>query len=173
MRYDLTVPLARSIATVAPKLEKFHEFGGTLKFYTIDDVYRQKPSSNKISAFGEAAFDIISDEHDLTIKEAEVIKVLEEITNNFPCLTRQDICFNINHSDILSLVFDHCGVQSEHRDVAINALAQLSVAQVDWQQVERRLAAEGLSKTSVLKLHEFIFRGKRLNAYATIWRRWC
>ena len=116
LRYDLTAPLARSVATMAPDLEKLAAFGGTIKLYAIDDVYRES-GANAISSHGEAAFDIISDGSDLSIKEAEVIKVLEEITATFPCLAREKICFNINHSDILTLVFDHCGVHREHRDV--------------------------------------------------------
>lgn len=162
MRYDLTIPLARSLATTAPQFEQFDAFGGSLKLYSISDVYRLGGDTT-ISSHGEAAFDIISDGHDLAIKEAEAMKVLQEIGDTFPCLAGQSVCFNINHSEILALAFDHCGVQTEHRDKAIDHLATLSVIGVTWQQVERNLAADGLSKTSILKLHEFIFRGERLD----------
>ena len=162
MRYDLNTPLALTVATIAPELEKLKAFGGTVKCYSIESVYRQE-EVNVISSHGEAAFDIISDGNDLSIKEAEVIKVLEEITTNFPCLTGENICFNINHSDILTLVFDHCDVHAQHRDLAIDQLAQLSVNANTWHDVERTLLGKGLSRTSVLKLQGFIFRGRMLN----------
>lgn len=157
----MTIPLARSVATVAPKIMKYDAFGGQIKFYIVDDVYRQAGKEGaEVASYGEAAFDIVSDSQDLTLKEAEAMKVLEEIAATFPCLNPENMCFNVNHSDILNLVFDHCCVQVEYRDVVISLIAQLSVGDTTWVEMERSLQDRGLAKTSVIKLQDFIFRGK-------------
>ena len=70
--------------------------------------------------FGEADFDIVTtDTLDLALKEAEVIKVLDEIVIAFPALRSSPMCFQLGHSDLLQLIFDFCGVeQSSRRAVA-------------------------------------------------------
>ena len=51
---------------------------------------------------GEVDFDIISpDTLDLALKEAEMIKVLDEIVDVFPSLS--PMCFHLGHSDLLRM----------------------------------------------------------------------
>ena len=54
--------------------------------------------------FGEVDFDIVStDTLDLALKEAEVIKVLDEIVTTFPSLSSTQMCFHLGHSQLLQL----------------------------------------------------------------------
>jgi translation initiation factor 2-alpha kinase 4 len=114
--------------------------------------------------FGEVDFDIVTtDTLDLALKEAEVLKVLDEIVQAFPSLSNAQMCFQVGHSDLLQLIFDHCGVESSCRRQAAEALSKLHVHGHTWQKVraELRSTTVGVSATSVDELQRFDFRGKR------------
>ncbi|KAF4546580.1 Pek gcn2 protein kinase [Lasiodiplodia theobromae] len=78
--YDFTLPYARSIARQAPPVEKT---------YTIGHVYRDAFTGGAPRSNGEADFDIISyNSLDLALKEAEVVKVVDESCRIAPSLRR-------------------------------------------------------------------------------------
>ncbi|OBT84497.1 PEK/GCN2 protein kinase [Pseudogymnoascus sp. 03VT05] len=148
LRYDLTLPFARSIAKNPPRMQKSYAFG---------DVFRDKSGGQPLS-FGEVNFDIVSDSLDLALKEAEVIKVLDEIIASFPCMATVPMCFQLNHSDILNLIFDHCGVDVGCRLSATETLSKLHVSQWTWARIKTDLRSNGLSAASIDELSSFDFR---------------
>ncbi|KID73409.1 Serine/threonine-protein kinase, GCN2, partial [Metarhizium brunneum ARSEF 3297] len=152
--FDLTMGNARMIAkqTGGPILQR--------SFY-FNNVYRDKLDTGQPSVFGEVDFDIVTtDTLDLALKEAEVLKVLDEIVQAFPSLSNAQMCFQVGHSDLLQLIFDHCGVESSCRRQAAEALSKLHVHGHTWQKVraELRSTTVGVSATSVDELQRFDFR---------------
>ncbi len=154
LRYDLTVPLARSVARGGVQIPKSYAFG---------NVYRQtfdiNEDVNELHLGEEAVFDIVSENTDLMLHEAEVIKVLDDIMTTIPCLARENMCFNINHSDLLDAVFEHCAVAKEHRRNASDTLAKLDVDTYSWDNATAALLGFGLTQVSIRNLEEFSFRG--------------
>lgn len=103
MPYDLTLSHARAIAKHEPSVERSFAFG---------PVFRDRQSGGQPQTFGEVDFDIVSvDSLDLALKEAEVIKVLDEIVASFPSLSSAQMCFHLSHSDLLNLIFDFCRIE--------------------------------------------------------------
>lgn len=151
--YDLTLPHARAIAKHEPAVSRSFAFG---------PVFRDKQLGGQPQSFGEVDFDIVStDSLDLALKEAEVIKVLDEITCSFPSLEATQMCFHINHSDLLSLIFDFCQIEPSIRQHVSDTLSKLNVQQWTWQKIKAELRSPliGISATSVDDLQRFDFRG--------------
>lgn len=94
--YDLTLPNARMLARVSPPYRRSFCFG---------TVYRSEdPSgSGEPRGYGEVDFDVLSkDSADFEVAEAEVMKVLSEITDEFPIYSKKaSVCFYMNHADLL------------------------------------------------------------------------
>jgi translation initiation factor 2-alpha kinase 4 len=152
--YDLTLPHARSIAKHDPSVQRSFAFG---------PVFRDRQSGGQPQTFGEVDFDIVSsDSLDLALKEAEVIKVLDEVVTSFPALASTQMCIHINHSDLLSLIFDYCRIETSIRDQVADTLSKLNVQNWTWQKIKTELRSPliGVSVTSVDDLQNFDFRGK-------------
>lgn len=91
--YDLTLPYARLLA---------REMAPAPKTYTLGTVYRKNPAGGQPTNFREVDFDVISyDSLDLSLKEAEAMKVLDEVIDAFPGMSGMKMCFHINHSTLL------------------------------------------------------------------------
>lgn len=151
--YDLTLSHARTIAKHEPSVERSFAFGR---------VFRDRDSGGQPLTLGEVDFDIVStDTLDLALKEAEVIKVLDEIAETFPSLTATQMCFHLNHSDILGLVFDFCRIEPSIRQAVAEALSKLNVQSWTWQKIRTELRSPliGVSAPSVDDLQRFDFRG--------------
>lgn len=115
--YDLTLPHVRAIAKHEPPVERSFAFG---------PVFRDRQSGGQPQTFGEVDFDIVStDTLDLALKEAEVIKVLDEIVLSFPSLATTQMCFHLNHSDLLGLIFDFCRIDTSIRQTVSDTLSKL------------------------------------------------
>jgi translation initiation factor 2-alpha kinase 4 len=131
--------------------------------FTFGSVFRDKQDTGQPQMFGEVDFDIVTvDTLDLALKEAEVLKVLDEIINTFPSLSSSQMCFHIGHSDILQLIFEYCGIQPSSRRAAADVLSRLNIHNHTWQKIrmELRSPAVGISATSIDELQRFDFRGK-------------
>lgn len=150
--YDLTLPHARSIARQSPSCTRSFAFGS---------VFRDKSGGQPIS-FGEVDFNIVSDSLDLALKEAEVIKVLDEIVAGFPSLAATQMCFHLNHSDLLSIILDFCRIELSIRSAVVEVLSKLNIQQWTWQKIrnELRSPAIGVSAVSLDDLQRFDFRGQ-------------
>lgn len=152
--YDLTMGHARTVAKQAtgPIVPRTFTFGS---------VYRDKQDTGQPQMFGEVDFDIVTaDTLDLALKEAEVLKVLDEIVHTFPSLSSSSMCFHIGHSDLLQLIFEHCGIELACRRAAADVLSKLNIHTNTWQKIriELRSSAVGVSATSVDELQRFDFR---------------
>jgi translation initiation factor 2-alpha kinase 4 len=152
--FDLTLPHARAIAKHEPSVQRSFAFG---------PVFRDRDSGGQPQSFGEVDFDIVStDTLDLALKEAEVIKVLDEIVASFPSLAATQMCFHINHSDLLGLIFDFCRIEPSIRQAVSDTLSRLNVQSWTWQKIRTELRSPiiGVSATSVDDLQRFDFRGR-------------
>jgi translation initiation factor 2-alpha kinase 4 len=150
--YDLTLPHARQIAKHATNC---------FRTFTFGNVFRDKAGGQPVS-FGEVDFDIVSDSLDLALKDAEVVKVLDEIVVGFPSLAATQMCFHLNHSDLLNLIFDFCKIDPSIRSGAADVLSKLNIQQWTWQKIKNELRSPliGVSATSLDDLQRFDFRGK-------------
>lgn len=148
VRHDLTLPFARSIAKNPPATQKSFAFG---KVY--DNSADGPPRSHE-----EADYDIVSDSVDLTLKDAEVLKVIDEIILSLPCLDKTPMCFHLNHSDLLGLVFEQCGVEIACQSAATETLSRLGLGRVDLSMLRNELRSNGLSEANIEELSAFDFR---------------
>ncbi|KAH6955402.1 anticodon binding domain of tRNAs-domain-containing protein [Fusarium avenaceum] len=152
--YDLTLGNARMMAKQAsgPVVQRAFTFG---------NVFRDKQDMGQPLMFGEVDFDIVTtDTLDLALKEAEVLKVLDEIIHTFPSLSTTAMCFHLGHSDLLQLIFEHCGIEPASRRAAADVLSKLNIHNYTWQKIriELRSPTVGVSATSVDELQRFDFR---------------
>ncbi|KAF1964275.1 kinase-like protein [Bimuria novae-zelandiae CBS 107.79] len=161
--YDLTLPYARSIGRGAPFLEKT---------FTISTVYRDNyggaPRSN-----GEADFDIVSyDTLDLALKESEVLKVVDEVVDEFPSLAAVQMCFHLNHTDLLTIIMDFCRISAPRRTAVKEVLSKLNIDKYNWQKIKNELRAPeiGVSSTSLDDLARFDWRDTPDKAFAKLRR---
>jgi eukaryotic translation initiation factor 2-alpha kinase 4 len=151
--YDLTLPHARAIARQAPPTQKSFAFG-----YVYRDLY----TGGQPRSHGEVDFDIVSyDSLDLALKEAEVMKVLDEIVDSFPSIKTAQMCFHINHSDLLELIMEYCRIAVPQRPAVKEILSKLNIGQWTWLKIRNELRAPslGVSSTSLDDLARFDFRG--------------
>ncbi|KAF2652136.1 kinase-like protein [Lophiostoma macrostomum CBS 122681] len=162
--YDLTLPYARSIGRGASFLEKT---------FTIGSVYRDSYTGGPPRSNGEADFDILSyDTLDLALKEAEVLKVIDEVIDEFPSLAATQMCFHLNHADLLDLVMDYCRINVPLRPAVKEALSKLNIQGNDWQKIRNELRAPeiGIPSTSLDDLARFNWRETPEKAFSKLRR---
>ncbi|KAI9829616.1 MAG: hypothetical protein M1826_005506 [Phylliscum demangeonii] len=150
--YDLTLPHARLIAKQIPAAQKTFAFG---------TVYRDLSTGGQPRDFGEVDFDIVSrDLPDFALKEAEVIKVIDEIIDSFPSLTSVHMCYHINHANLLDLIMDFCRIVPPQRAAVQDIISKLNIGQWTWQRIRNELRSPslGVSSTSLDDLMRFDFR---------------
>ena len=155
--FDLVMGHARSLArmtntTAVPQ-----------RSYSFGNIFRDRHDGGQPDVYGEVDFDIVTtDALDLALKEAEVIKVLDEIVAAFPTTSSTPVCFQLGHSDLLHLIFEFCGVEVGARQAAAEVLSKLNIRNFSWQKVrgELRSPLVGVSATTVDELQRFDFRGQ-------------
>ncbi|KAH6850740.1 anticodon binding domain of tRNAs-domain-containing protein [Chaetomium sp. MPI-CAGE-AT-0009] len=152
--FDLVMGQARSLARIT---------NGTvpLRSYSFGNIFRDRHDGGQPDVYGEVDFDIVTtDALDLALKEAEVIKVLDEIVAAFPTTSSTPICFQLGHSDLLHLIFEFCGVEPGVRHAAAEVLSKLNIRNFTWPKVRSELRSPlvGMSATSVDELQRFDFR---------------
>ena len=154
--YDLTLPLARSLARQDHAAERTFTFG---------TVYRDASPGSAPHSNEEADFDIVSyDSRDLALKEAEVIMVMDEVLAEIPALISAQMCFHISHSDLLEAIMDFCPVAISQRAAVKKSLGKLNIQQGKvfwtWEKVRRELGAPsiGVSSISLDAMAQFDFR---------------
>ncbi|KAI0024443.1 anticodon binding domain of tRNAs-domain-containing protein [Xylariomycetidae sp. FL0641] len=160
--YDLMLGNARTLARqIGPAKIR--------RSYTFGSVYRHKESGRQPTAHLEVDFDIISnDSLDLAMREAEAIKVLEEVVDKFPFKT--PMCFHLGHSDLLQLIFELCNVGVSSRAAAAEELSLLHFESNDPLKIRLRLRHPPLSlpPTVIQDLMRFDFRDSPTQAFATL-----
>lgn len=160
--FDLTLPGARSIGRRKPPTEKSYAFG---------NVYRDTYTGGAPRSNGEVDFDIVSyDTLDLALKEAEVIKVLDEIIDGFPSLSASQMCFHLNHADLLELIMEFCRISVPQRPAVKEILSKLNIQQWTWQKIRSELCSPtvGVSFNSLDDLAGFDWRDSPEKGFARI-----
>ncbi|KAL4949097.1 anticodon binding domain of tRNAs-domain-containing protein [Aspergillus filifer] len=150
--FDLTLPNARAIPRQDSSLEKTFTFG---------TVYRETTHGGEPRTHKEVDFDIVSrNTLDLALKEAEVIKVLDEIIEEFPPLKASPMCFLINHSDLLQLIMEFCRLKPSQVPLVKEVMSRLNVGKHSMQKIrsDLRSPAIGVASTSLDELARFDFR---------------
>jgi eukaryotic translation initiation factor 2-alpha kinase 4 len=159
--YDLTLGHARMLAKQA-------NGAPVQRSFTFGNVFRDLGDSGQPQMFGEVDFDIVTtDTLDLALKEAEVLKVLDEIIVAFPSLSSNQMCFHLGHSDLLQLIFEFCRIEPPARKAAADTLSKLNIRNNTWQKIRGEFRGEfvGLSSTSIDELQRFDFRGKHCSSF--------
>ncbi|KAI4208021.1 MAG: hypothetical protein LQ346_000185 [Caloplaca aetnensis] len=152
MPLDLTLPNARMLA-------KYLSPGP--KTYTFGDVYRAVPSGGHPRVVGEVDFDIISyNSLDLALREAEAIKVLDEIVDEFPSMAAVPMCYHINHSRILDAILDACDVPPSKKAAVKEVISRLHTGEHTWATIRSELRNPPVSvpATSIEELITYDFR---------------
>lgn len=160
--YDLILPNARAIALNRPASERTFAFG---------NVFRNNSTGGAPRHNGEVDYDIVTaDTLDLALKEAEVIKVLDEIVDEFPAFTSTQMCFHLNHSDLLNLIMEYCRISVPQRPAVKEILSKLNIDTWNWQKVMRELRTPtlGVSATSLDDMARFDFRDTPDKAFSKI-----
>jgi translation initiation factor 2-alpha kinase 4 len=160
--YDLILPNARAIARRYPAADRIFAFG---------NVFRNTFSGGAPRSTGEVDFDIVShDTLDLALKEAEVIKVLDEVIEEFPAFTSTQMCFHLNHADLLDLIMDYCRISIPQRPAVKELLSKLNIHDFTFTKIRNELRSPTLavSSTSLDDLARFDFRDTPDKAFAKI-----
>ncbi|RYO79690.1 hypothetical protein DL762_008049 [Monosporascus cannonballus] len=129
------------------------------KSFTFGNVYRDRHNGGQPIMIGEVDFDIVSENTlDLALKEAEAIKVLDEVVTAFPLPS--PMCFHLGHSDLLQLILEFCNIDLAARRSAADALSKLNIHSHTFQKVRAELRSPliGISGTSIDELKRFDFR---------------
>ena len=148
--YDLTLPFARLLAQNKIAHARHYSFGVVYRSNKVDG----RPPTNS-----EASFDIVSySAKDLSIKDAEVLKVVDEI---FPSLKQnKSIVIFLNHTELLDMLLRHCGIDVEHwKDVKF-ILSEINKVKGSWKRLEKKLRDPqyGLPSASIQQLAHFNFQ---------------
>lgn len=152
LAYDLTLPHALVLSYEHAPFEKTFTFG---------NVYRDPLLGGEPKQIGEIDFDIVSySSSDLALKEAETIKVLDEVIQECPPLKASTLCFQINHSDLLNLVLDFCKIKETQALAVKEAISRLNTGNWSWELIRNELqASTSISSASLEDLMRFNFRG--------------
>lgn len=130
LRYDLTVPFARFVATNSIS---------NIKRYHIAKVYRRdQPAMTKgrMREFYQCDFDVAG-AYDSMIPDAEVLAVTCE---GLLGLGISDFKIKVNHRKILDGIFQACGVKEE--DVRKISSAVDKLDKVPWEAVKKEMTVE-------------------------------
>ncbi|KAI0885185.1 serine/threonine-protein kinase gcn2 [Annulohypoxylon maeteangense] len=160
--FDLMLGNARVLA-------KHTNHSRVRKSFTFGSVYRDRRNGAQPLMIGEVDFDIVStDTLDLALKEAEVMKVLDEIIDTFP--STSPMCFHLGHSDLLQLIFDFCNVDLNARRQTAESLSKLNIHSYTFQKIRAELRSPliGISATSIEDLKRFDFRDTPAKAFAKL-----
>jgi translation initiation factor 2-alpha kinase 4 len=180
--YDLTLPYARSIGRGAPFLEKTFTIGQVScssyqpleRHLLTTQVFRETYTEGAPRSIGEANFDILSyDTLDLALKEAEVLKVVDEIIEEFPSFGSTPMCFHLNHADLLDMIMDFCRISISQRPAVKAVLSKLNISKDNtWQRIRNELRSSdvGVTSTSLDDLARFDWRDTPEKAFAKIRR---
>ncbi|KAB8349460.1 hypothetical protein FH972_023487 [Carpinus fangiana] len=160
--YDLTLPHARAIAKEASVPERSFTFG---------TVFREAATGYAPRGGREADFDLVSHNViDNALREAEVIKVMDEIIDELPSFSRTPMCYHVNHARLLDIILDSCRIASAQRAAAKAVMGKLNLQSWTWVKIrtELRAPAIAISSTSLDELAQFDFRDSIKKSYARL-----
>ncbi|KAI1623263.1 eukaryotic translation initiation factor 2-alpha kinase [Exophiala viscosa] len=150
---DLTLPFARTLG------QSPHNYAKT---YCFGTVYRATAPGVQPRHVPEVDFDFVSHgDNDLSIKEAEVIKVLDEILNEFPVLAARKWAIYVTHTDLMDIILDFCRIKAHESRKVKQALSHLNIGDKTWPDIRKELrsSAMNIAETSVTDLARFNLEG--------------
>lgn len=158
--YDLTMPFAIFICrNNITQLKRFY-FGR---------VYRENTVGGQPQIVYEADFDIVHNTHNPMVTDAEVIKVVDEVLEEFPPFKASNgVFFMINHTVIVEAIFDNCRIPSEIRPGVYTILGQLGRQFQHMSQVRNHLMSVYHLPRSVLDELELFDRKGDLDTIAKL-----
>ena len=146
LRYDLTVPFARYMAT--------HNLT-SLKRYHIGKVYRRdnpQMSRGRFREFFQCDFDIAGGNYGTMIPDAEVIKIVAEILTQLPI---GNFNIKINHRLLLDSMVEICGIGNDKYKLVCSSIDKLD--KEEWEQVRTELInVKGVTEEQADKLKNFV-----------------
>ena len=146
LRYDLTVPFARYMAT--------HNLT-SLKRYHIGKVYRRdnpQMSKGRFREFFQCDFDIAGGNYGTMIPDAEVIKIVAEILTQLPI---GNFNIKINHRLLLDSMVEICGIGNDKYKLVCSSIDKLD--KEEWEQVRDELInVKGVTEEQADKLKNFV-----------------
>ena len=152
--FDLTLPFARILAK--------HSSGSIAhKSYTFGSVFRESQDGLHPQMHGEVDFDIVSENSfDLALREAEVIKVIDEILDCTPSLADANAFYQIGHSEILNAILRFCKIPEEKYVDVKSVLSRLNIGTWTWTKVKAKLRTPEIAvpATCLEDLSRFDFR---------------
>ena len=148
LRYDLTVPFARFVAT--------HGIT-SIKRYHIAKVYRRdKPAieRGRFREFYQCDFDIAGPSGPM-IADSEVISIIYELLTEIGKIGKFDFVINVSHRQLLSAMTTVAGVPAEKFKTICSSVDKLD--KQPWNEVRNELVnVKGLSEQSADKLWEYL-----------------
>ena len=151
--YDLTLPFARLLAKQEGEIAR--------KSFTFGSVFRDAPAGHHPRMHGEVDFDIVSDNSlDLALREAEVIKVMDEIIDSIPSLMTGNVFFQLSHSKLFNTILSFCQVPEEKIPAVKQIISRLNVGQWNWTKIKTELRSPDVAvpSTCLEDLARFDFR---------------
>ena len=142
LRYDLTVPFARSVVQHRDELQM------PFKRYQIQPVWRaDRPQKGRYREFYQCDADVVGS--DSLLNEVELMQIVDEVFSRFGIR----VAIKINNRKILSGIAETIGAADKIVDitVAIDKLDKIGLAKVNEE-----LRAVGLSDEAVEKLQPII-----------------
>lgn len=131
------------------------------KTFVFDNVYRVDHLRDKPKIFGEANFDMVSESSlNHALCEAEVLKVIDEILDTFPSLASVQMCYHINHAQLLNAVLHFCDVEASKWPAVKETVSKLHTGEWTWTKVRHELRGPSIAvaATSLDELERFDFR---------------
>ncbi|KAF7458249.1 histidyl-tRNA synthetase [Cryptosporidium felis] len=140
LRYDLTVPLARYVATTGVE---------HLKRYQIGKVYRRdepQMSRGRFREFYQCDLDIVG-QYESMVADSEIIKIATQVLSSFKNWIG-DFCIKINHRRLLDGILEISGVPSEKFKMICSSIDKLD--KESWEDVKTEMVTiKGLSESCV------------------------
>jgi len=142
LRYDLTVPLARYVAT-NPKMKM------PFKRYHVGEVFRDGPVTlARYRQFTQCDVDTIGAS---SLKaDAELLALAQRVFQKL----KLDAIIRINNRKLLNEMTDSCGIPREKSDDAILTIDKID--KVGKEGVKKELSEKGIDKDSIEKLSSII-----------------
>ncbi|KAL0239742.1 hypothetical protein GEMRC1_009850 [Eukaryota sp. GEM-RC1] len=145
LRYDLTVPFARFIATNCGN-------NTNIKRYHIGKVYRRdQPGDGRFREFYQCDFDI-SGTYAPMVADSEVVSVMAEVLS---ALEVGDFQISLNHRGLLDGMFKVAGIPEEMFKTVCSSIDKLD--KLKWDDVRAELVnVKGIEEEKVDCLHQFV-----------------
>ncbi|MCH7641036.1 histidine--tRNA ligase [Patescibacteria group bacterium] len=143
LRYDLTVPLARVMAT-------HRDLPIPFKRYQIQPVWRaDKPQKGRYREIYQCDFDIVGSSS--AISDAEIIAILNDALTALGLLAFK---IRVNSREVLSSCLKLAKISKELESAVITSIDKLD--KKPQSDVEKELASKGLSSTQIKSLFKAI-----------------